>query len=167
MELKKLLSQKTLQKLLLLALLVVAPATVLAQSGMTDDQVVELITNEMKAGRTQSQIVATLIQRGVRVDQIRRIRQQYSSQLNKRGLSGAADNAVSSVEDRMRSNNGKPNTMGRNAERRQDDMNIQQDLNTGYVASAGNRSVNNIDLQYRRLLFWLARSARAELPCEV
>lgn len=118
MKLKKLFSQRALHQVALLFLLAVAPTTAMAQ-GMTDDQVVELITNEMKAGRTQSQIVATLIQRGVRVDQIRRIRQQYGSQLSKRGLSGAADAAVASASSRMRTEQ------------------PEQELNDGMVAPSG------------------------------
>ena len=75
-----------------------------AQS-MSDSQVVDFIRKEVNAGTSQSQIVTKLVQRGVKIDQIRRVRAQYEKELNNRGLSGTADAAVEKVEARMRSNN--------------------------------------------------------------
>lgn len=48
--------------------------------GMTDSQVAQFIQREMKAGTSQSQIVTKLVQRGVKVDQIRRVKAQYEKQ---------------------------------------------------------------------------------------
>jgi protein involved in polysaccharide export with SLBB domain len=48
--------------------------------GMTDSQVAQFIQREMKAGTNQSQIVTKLVQRGVKVDQIRRVKAQYEKQ---------------------------------------------------------------------------------------
>ena len=42
--------------------------------GMSDQQVMEFIAAEAKAGTSQSQIVTKLMQRGVKIDQIRRLR---------------------------------------------------------------------------------------------
>ena len=89
----------------LLALTFFVPLSVSAQ-GMTDSQVLELIKRESKAGSTQAQIVTKLVQRGVTVDQIRRIRDQYRRQINSRGLGVAADVAITEASSRMRSNNG-------------------------------------------------------------
>lgn len=94
---------KRLSILLLSLLLLCVCNTASAQ--MSDDQLMDFIQNEVKAGTTQSQIVTKLIQRGVKIDQIRRIRSQYQNQLRKRGLSGSADAAVEEVNARMRSNN--------------------------------------------------------------
>ena len=73
--------------------------------GMSDQQVTEFIAAEMKAGTSQSQIVTKLMQRGVKIDQIRRLRNQYDKQITSHGLTQKADNAVSTAATRMRSNN--------------------------------------------------------------
>ena len=78
--------------------------TIAFAQGMSDQQVMQFIQQEVKAGTSQSQIVTKLIQRGVKIDQIRRLRQQYDKQLKSRGVSGAADAAVSAADSRMRSN---------------------------------------------------------------
>ena len=78
--------------------------TIAFAQGMSDQQVMQFIKQETKAGSSQSQIVTKLIQKGVKIDQIRRLRQQYDKQLKSRGVSGAADAAVSAADSRMRSN---------------------------------------------------------------
>ena len=82
---------KRLRNLLLLLLFL--PLAVFAQS-MSDNQVLELIKRETAAGSSRSQIVTKLVQRGVNIDQIRRVRAQYEKQIRTRGLSGAADEAA-------------------------------------------------------------------------
>lgn len=89
---------------MLAAALLLSGGAALAQS-MSDSQVVDFIRKEVNAGTSQSQIVTKLVQRGVKIDQIRRVRAQYEKELNNRGLSGTADAAVEKVEARMRSNN--------------------------------------------------------------
>ena len=71
---------------------------------MTDAQVVNFIKSRTKAGASQSQITTQLMQRGVQIEQIRRIRNQYDSQVQKGGVSAAADGAMSMVTDRMEGN---------------------------------------------------------------
>ena len=78
--------------------------TIAFAQGMSDQQVMQFIQQEVKAGTSQSQIVTKLMQKGVKIDQIRRLRQQYDKQLKSRGASGAADAAVSAADSRMRSN---------------------------------------------------------------
>ena len=91
-----------LRKFFLLLLLV--PLGVLAQS-MSDSQILDLIKRETSAGSSRSQIVTKLVQRGVKIDQIRRVRAQYERQLRTKGLSGTADEAVEEVGSRLRSSN--------------------------------------------------------------
>ena len=81
--------------------------TIAFAQGMSDQQVMQFIQQEVKAGTSQSQIVTKLMQKGVKIEQIRRIRQQYDKQLKSRGASGAADAAVSAADSRMRQNNAK------------------------------------------------------------
>ena len=90
-----------LRKLFLLMLLI--PLGMLAQS-MSDSQVMELIKRETSAGSSRSQIVTKLVQRGVKIEQIRRVRAQYEKQLRTRGLSGPADQ-TEDTGSRMRSSN--------------------------------------------------------------
>ena len=90
-----------LRKLFLLMLLI--PLGMLAQS-MSDSQVMELIKRETSAGSSRSQIVTKLVQRGVKIDQIRRVRAQYEKQQRTRGLSGPADQ-TEDTGSRMRSSN--------------------------------------------------------------
>ena len=72
--------------------------------GMSDQQVIQFIGSEVKSGTSQAQIVTKLMQRGVKIDQIRRLRNQYDSQISNAGKSAAADGAVSYAADRMRAN---------------------------------------------------------------
>ena len=76
----------------------------LCAQGMSDQQVMQFIQREMKAGTSQSQIVTKLMQKGVKIDQIRRLRQQYDKQIKQRGGADAADAAVSAADSRMRQN---------------------------------------------------------------
>ena len=94
---------------MLAAALLLSGSAALAQS-MSDSQVMDFIQQEMKAGTSQSQIVTKLVQRGVKIDQIRRVRQQYEKQLRNRGLSGTADAAVEAADARMRSHNSETST---------------------------------------------------------
>lgn len=90
--------------------------------GMSDQQVMQFIQAEAKAGTSQAQIVTKLMQRGVKIDQIRRLRNQYDKQISSQGLSKAADGAVSVVADRMRSNG---------------DGSTSQELNSAQVGTTG------------------------------
>lgn len=71
---------------------------------MSDQQVLQFIASEARAGTSQAQIVTKLMQRGVNIEQIRRLRNQYDKQISSRGLSGAADGAVRMATDRMTGN---------------------------------------------------------------
>ena len=89
--------------LLLISQICLTTICVSAQ-GMSDQQVIQFVASEAKAGTSQAQIVTKLMQKGVKIDQIRRLRNQYDSQIKSRGMSAAADGAVSMATERMRSN---------------------------------------------------------------
>lgn len=55
------------------------PVCASAQSSMTDDQVMEFVVQEHEKGTSQQQIVTKLIQRGVDIQQIRRVRSKYEN----------------------------------------------------------------------------------------
>lgn len=93
-----------------------------AAQGMSDQQVMQFIAAEVKAGTSQGQIVTKLIQRGVKIDQIRRLRNQYDSQISSAGKSRAADGAVKMATDRMAGNS---------------DQSAPQELSTAKVGTTG------------------------------
>ena len=91
-------------KKVLMAVLLCFSAVLGAFAQMSDSQVLGFISKEVSAGTSQSQIVTKLMQKGVEIEQIRRIRNQYDSQIDRRGLTVAADGAVSMAADRMEGN---------------------------------------------------------------
>ena len=76
-----------------------------AQSSMTDTQVAQFVQQEMERGTPQSQIVTKLMQRGVDITQIRRVRRKYQ-QMSQDGGLGRADQSKA-TDNRLRTNNGK------------------------------------------------------------
>lgn len=91
----------------LVFLIMLIPVCASAQSSMTDDQVLEFVVEEHEKGTSQQQIVTKLIQRGVNIQQIRRVRSKYEKQISSQGLGHVADKAMDDAENRMRTNNGK------------------------------------------------------------
>ena len=94
-----------MRKFFLVFILGLLSASMANAQGMSDQQVISFIASETKAGTSQGQIVTKLIQRGVKIDQIRRLRNQYDKQIREKGMSAAADGAVDAAASRMRSNN--------------------------------------------------------------
>lgn len=97
----------TLKKFaLFLALSISVSLPMIAQSGMTDSQVMQFMIRENERGTSRDQIVTKLIERGVSIDQIRRIRTNYEKQ-KKGTVVGARDiSGKSTGNDRTRKNNG-------------------------------------------------------------
>ena len=98
--------------------LLLMTATGWAQSGMTDNQVMDYVIEQNAKGVSRQQIVTQLMQRGVTMDQIQRIRKKYERQM-KNGALGAEDITAGSkdVKKRMREANG---------EKRQDIVNKEK-----------------------------------------
>lgn len=91
---------------ILAALALICSLTAMAQTGMSDEQVIEFVVKEHEAGTSQAQIVTKLMQRGVNIQQIKRVKSKYERQIKQNGLGVVADEAVSKAETRMRNNNG-------------------------------------------------------------
>ena len=87
---------------MMIAICMVSAVEVFAQ--MSDQQVLQFVAREYKNGTSQAQIVTKLIARGVKIEQIRKIRNQYDSQIKNRGMQGVADGAVSMAAERMEGN---------------------------------------------------------------
>ena len=82
-------------------------SAVMAQSSMTDDQVMQFVLTEHNNGTSQSQIVTKLMKKGVDINQIRRVRQKYEKQIKAQGAGAIADEAVDKTSKIMRTNNEK------------------------------------------------------------
>lgn len=68
--------------------------------GMSDQQILEFISTETKAGTSRKQIVTKLMQKGVKIGQIRRLRAQYGKQLSNQGLSGSVDEILNGLDNK-------------------------------------------------------------------
>ena len=83
--------------------------TLMAQSSMTDDQIIKFVVKEQKAGSTQEEIAMKLVQRGVTTDQIKRVQKKVERLKKSQGLGTTKDNGLDDDESlgRNRKNNGK------------------------------------------------------------
>lgn len=78
--------------------------SIMAQSSMTDDQVMKFIVKEHNAGTPQSQIVTKLMQNGVNIEQIRRVKKKYERAAKDQGLGQVSSTTGSKNDTRLRSN---------------------------------------------------------------
>lgn len=99
--------------------------------GMSDSQVADFIAREARSGSSQSQIVTKLMQKGVQIDQIRRVRNQYDKQRSESGMDANAAGSTGG-SDRMRQNYTGSTT---------------QELNTAKVGTTGEIYANASDEQ--------------------
>ena len=93
---------------ILALLLALSVNTVYAQSSsMTDDQVMRYVVKEHDKGTSNAQIVTKLMQQGVDITQIRRVRNKYERQIKQGGISGTSEEVPGKDVTRLRTNNGK------------------------------------------------------------
>lgn len=71
---------------IIIILMSLMPASVLAQSSMTDSQVASYIQKEAAKGTSQAQIVTHLMQNGVNITQIRRVRDSLEKEMKGGGV---------------------------------------------------------------------------------
>lgn len=105
-------STKRLQLLVIMTFMAVA--TTYGQV-MTDADIIDFVKQEVKAGTAQTEIVVKLRRKGVSINQIRRLRSQFSSEISKHNFSSQIDGIIESAasestkndvyeEDRLRKN---------------------------------------------------------------
>lgn len=107
------------KSLLLVLLMTLCSLGLRAQSSMTDLQVMQFVLKEHKAGTSQAQIVTKLMQRGVDIQQIRRVKDAYERVAKNKGLGQVSNgtNKDDNLEDsRMRKNNGENKTDTKNSQ---------------------------------------------------
>lgn len=119
-------------KKFLLATVLCLATTLSIHAQMSDQQIIQFIAREQKAGTSQSQIVTKLMQKGVKIEQIRRLRNQHTKQISKAGKSGEADAAVSEAESRMRQNQSEKNVQSTVTAKTGDESETQKEANEEY-----------------------------------
>ncbi len=84
----------------------------MAQSSMTDDQIIKFVIKEQKAGTSQQEIAVKLIQRGVTPEQIKRVQKKAERLKKEQGLGTVAGKTLGADENqgRQRKNNGQDKT---------------------------------------------------------
>ena len=114
---------------LLVCMLMLAAVSVSAQS-MSDEQVIQFVLKEQKKGSSQQEIVTKLMQNGVTIDQIRRVRQKAERMQKNKGLgtvkskSATGDDAAD--DPRLRRNNGKDKDDNKSVAKLKDDPNASR-----------------------------------------
>ena len=83
------------------------PTVAAAQSSMTDEQILQFVMKENANGTSQAQIVTKLMQKGVTIDQIRRVKDKYERQAKNKGLGTVTQKNEEESDGRQRKNNSK------------------------------------------------------------
>lgn len=97
---------------LILCLLTLCMGYVEAQS-MSDEQVIKFVMKEHKNGTSQAEIVSKLMQKGVTIEQINRVKKKYERLEKNQGLGTVKDKTLSDEEEidaRLRRNNSQYNS---------------------------------------------------------
>jgi len=132
------------RKLIFSLLLTLCTLDVAAQSSMTDNQVMQFVVKEHEAGTSNAQIVTKLMQRGVDITQIRRVRNKYEREMKQQGSLGSVNEGKTGT--RMRENNGK--TREEYQEAAQNYSNYQiKDGNTTYPRTYDKTNVEYTDME--------------------
>lgn len=103
-----------------------------AQS-MSDEKIMQFVVKEQKAGTSQAQIVTKLMQKGVTIEQIRRLRKKYEQEKGKSTI-GASD-----LTGRATGDNNRLRKVAENDEKRQKGNN--------YLISSGSQYLTNDDVR--------------------
>ena len=93
----------------LIVSILIAVVTGWAQSSMTDNQIMDYVIEQNARGVSRQQIVAELMQRGVTIDQIRRIQNKYKDQIQDETLDVEE---ATQLKSRLREANGEKRQQG-------------------------------------------------------
>jgi len=91
--------------LLMLVMLLCCVTSMTAQSSMTDEQIIKFVAKEQKAGSSQQEIATKLVQRGVSLDQIKRVQKKVERLKKNQGLGTLTKGDDDEAEGRLRKNN--------------------------------------------------------------
>ncbi len=96
------------KKILLIWCMIVMTVLTAGAQSMSDKQIINFVLKEQKAGTSQQQIVVKLMQRGVTIEQLQKVRKKYERSNKKTGLGTVKDDYSSDTEapsDRLRRSN--------------------------------------------------------------
>ena len=116
--------------LLTLTLLMGVMFNVSAQSSMTDNQVMQFMIKENERGTPRAEIVTKLIERGVTIEQIKRIRDKYEKQQSGTVVGAKDISGVSNDKKRLRSNYAEEDEVPGNNQRKA----LQKKVNTSLLS---------------------------------
>jgi hypothetical protein len=103
----------TMKKYILFIIIALCCASGAMAQSMTDNQVIDFVMKETKKGTSQAQIVTKLMQRGVNISQIRRVKKMYDRLQKGSGLGTVSSGSSEKTDDRTRrSNSQTPNGSG-------------------------------------------------------
>ncbi len=122
---------------LLAVLIFCCTIPIAAQSSMTDDEVLSYIVKEQSAGTSNSQIVTKLMQRGVSVTQIQRLRKKYENSNGESALGNPGGLANGKI-DRTRTNNANKTNVKQESE---EDITLRDNLTNYRIRSNQTKSV--------------------------
>ena len=111
----------------------------MAQSAMTDEQVLQYVVEEHQSGTSQAQIVTKLMQRGVDIEQIRRVKQKYERLAKNQGLGAIVTKEKSG--NRLRTNNSKTKMNNANVNDDTDDFLPTYRLTDGREKDYDNKNI--------------------------
>lgn len=96
-----------MKKYIFIIMMIYAATYTWAQtSTMNDEQVLAYVVKEHAQGTSNAQIVTKLMQRGVNITQIRRVKDKYEREMKKSGLGNVSNNTDGKEQSRLRTNNG-------------------------------------------------------------
>lgn len=133
-----------MKRYIIIAMTALCTLNLYAQSSMTDSQVLDFVMQEHKKGTSQAQIVTKLMQNGVNINQIRKVRRTYE-QMQRSGNNTSTDFGMGMAStDRTRSNNGNDltgnmTTMGYNGQfSPMDQMQMMGQYSNGRISGYNN-----------------------------
>lgn len=94
-----------MKKYILLIITALCLSQYVCGQSMSDQQVVKMAVEAKRSGASEAEIATLLLQNGATIEQIQRMRQEYGTQITKRGLDNTVDNAIGDAQNRMHTNN--------------------------------------------------------------
>ena len=94
-----------MKKYILLIITALCLSQYVCGQSMSDQQILKMAVEAKRSGASEAEIATLLLQNGATIEQIQRMRQEYGTQITKRGLDNTVDNAIGDAQNRMRTNN--------------------------------------------------------------
>lgn len=93
-------------KRILIALMLACLVVGQVSAQMTDEEVIEYVQEQHEAGKSQTAILLDLQRKGVKRDQLIRLKEQYDAAQAQSGVTGSTSNSTQAAGDRIRKSNG-------------------------------------------------------------